>query len=841
MAISSYNTVTDNFATLTKIPDENNGLQKKSEKFCLSVGNEEKYSITHKDITNLIAGDRQSFLKLTLWEFILDLFPMYHIKEAKETIVEFVTKTEDKVKRFERIKSLAIPEEKWRFSTTTEFTVDENKDIIVSRVFKININSKDNHNNAEENTMRSVLSEERNYNNYKHDIHFDEKAFQSGILKMQFPNDNEKLSVYLKNKIPFENMTIDLSALEKDVLVSLKQCYFKNMTFTGDISYENLNGPVFENCFFEGCNFENVSLVGFDKVTCESYDVLCNVKPNNKIPIYGMFKGCFLYQCEMKDFKIETSKIYSINQDPQRGDKKVGAYLFMQSFVYASNLQDGVCKEASVIASSLLSCNIAKLNGVGMDFIETSFYRKTRGSFRDSNNFYDCDFRYVNMTCKRDGIREDLRDYDPRKYFGESENKLNLDKNLLDVIHDDIFQDMKTHYNINGDIDKHINLNHCCLYGACLGELTGGNPLYDCAIDTYTTRLSGNLAANTQVKIPVYMYHRGAIAKNDILPFMEKLTEIDSRIKDINEHSDKLKNNYKKALANLKCLLVQLHDIMPGDDVRNFELNGETIKYIIDNFLYNTRKDIDNEIDVDKVNFMHKIYNNLYWYRHYDENGNEKTYRTANPNGNRFYFDFAGLQVLYYDYENKNKPTKEKFLEKQNLFSTVKKFKAEEKIKQEKYIEKPADVAREIASFFDIEKYVLGVIDDYYNYINEGFTYKMEDLANLSDARNAQVKRKLDLGENILNLNDNDKKGKDKIQNEIDKIDKKIKKINKTIRVINNEIEGFKLNYEQGNRLNDVILGISRWLKENQNMVEAIKGIFPEVINKNIENIDKTV
>ncbi|EIV0761598.1 type III effector protein [Escherichia coli] len=794
----------------------------------MSVGNEEKYSITHKDITNLIAGDRQSFLKLTLWEFILDLFPMYHIKEAKERIVEFVTKTEDKVKRFEIIKSLAIPEEKWRFSTTTEFTVDENKDIIVSRVFKININSKDNHNNAEENTMRSVLSEERNYNIYKHDIHFDEKAFQSGILKMQFPNDNEKLSVYLKNKIPFENMTIDLSALEKDVLVSLKQCYFKNMTFTGDISYENLNGPVFENCFFEGCNFENVSLVGFDKVTCESYDVLCNVKPNNKIPIYGMFKGCFLYQCKMKNFKIETSKIYSIDQDPQRGDKKVGAYLFMQSFVYASNLQDGVCKEASVIASSLLSCNIAKLDGFGMDFIETSFYRKTRGSFRDSNNFFDCNFRYINMTCKRDGIREDLRDYDPRKYFGESENKLNLDKNLLDVIHDDIFKDMKTHYNINDDIDKHINFNHCCLYGACLGELTGGNPLYDCAIDTHTTRLSGNLAANTQVKIPVYMCHRGAIAEKDILPFMEKLTEIDSRIKDINEHSDKLKNNYKKALANLKCLLVQLHDIMPGDDVRNFELNGETIKYIIDNFLYNTRKDIDNAIDVDKVNFMHKIYNNLYWYRHFDENGNEKTYRTANPNGNRFYFDFAGLQVLYYDYENKNKPTKERFLEKQNLFSTVKNFKAEEKINQEKYIEKPADVAREIASFTNIEQYVLGVIEDYNNYINEGFTYKMEDLANLSDARNAQVKRKLYLGEKILNLNDDDKKGKDKIQNEIGEIDKKIKEINKTIRVLNNEIEGFKLNYEQGNRLNDVILGMSRWLKENQNMVEAIKKIDTE-------------
>ncbi|EHQ8140446.1 hypothetical protein KSS59_001556 [Escherichia albertii] len=511
----------------------------------MSVANVGKYTVTHKDITNIIAGDSQSFLKLTLWEFILNLFPMYHIKEVKETIVDFVTKTEDKVKRFERIKYLAIPEEKWRFNVTTEFTVDENKDVIVSRVFKININSKDNHNDAEENTMRSVFSEELSLDIYKHDINFDEKALQSGILKIQFPNDNEKLSVYLKNQIPLENMTIDLSALEKDALSSLKQCYFKKVTFTGDISYENLNGPVFENCFFEGCNFENVSLVGFDKVTCKDYAFVCRVKPNNKIPIYGMFKGGFLYQCEMKNFKIETSQIYSVNQDPKEG-KKVGAYLFMQSFVYESNLQDGDCKEASVIASGLLSCKIAKLNGVGMDFIETSFYRKTRDRFRNSNNFYDCDFCYVNMTCKRDGIREDLRDSDPRKYFGKTENKLNLDKHLLDVIQEDIFQNMKTHYNINDDIDNHLKLNNCCLYAVCLGELTCGNPLYDCAIDTYTTRLSGNLAANTQVKIPVYMCHRGAIAEKDILPFMEKLTEIDSRIKDINEHSDKLKNNYKR-------------------------------------------------------------------------------------------------------------------------------------------------------------------------------------------------------------------------------------------------------------------------------------------------------
>ncbi|WP_139496766.1 hypothetical protein, partial [Escherichia coli] len=70
--------------------------------------------------------------------------------------------------------------------------------------------------------------------------------------------------------------------------------------------------------------------------------------------------------------------------------------------------------------------------------------------------------------------------------------------------------------------------------------------------------------------------YRGAIAENDILPFMKKLTNIYSRIEDINEHSDNLKNNYKKALADLQSLLVNLHNIMPGDDVKDFQLNDET-------------------------------------------------------------------------------------------------------------------------------------------------------------------------------------------------------------------------------------------------------------------------
>lgn len=543
MAISSYNTVTDNFAKLTKMPDENlnakNRTQKYSGKIDLFLDDVDKYSVTHKDITNILAGDSQSFLKRSLWEFILDLFPMYHIKEAKQAIIDFVTETGDKVDIFNRIKSLADQDQQWRFNTTTEFTVDENKDIIVSRVFNININAQDHHNDAEKNIMRSLFSEELSLDIYKHDIHFDQKAFQSGMLKMQFPNDNEKLSVYLKNKIPFENITIDLSALEKEALASLKYCNFKKVIFTGNISYENLNGSVFGNCFFEDCIFENVSLVS------SRY----RVKPNNEIPIYGVFKECFLYRCEIKNFNIDTSKIYSVNQDPNVG-KLVGAYLFMQSFVNECTLQDGVCKNASVIASSMLCCKIAKLNGAEMDFIGTSFYHKYRCQYIYDNHFYNCDFSSSDMTYKRNGIREDLLDFDPREYFKKDGGKLNLDKRISDLIYINIFPNMSDHHYINdkdvgGDIEKYLKLSNCNLRQTCLGESINGITLNDCAIDPSTTRLSVNIAANTQISIPAYMEMKGAIAENGISDFMENLMEINSWVEEFNKYGKDAINLYQ--------------------------------------------------------------------------------------------------------------------------------------------------------------------------------------------------------------------------------------------------------------------------------------------------------
>ena len=80
-------------------------------------------------------------------------------------------------------------------------------------------------------------------------------------------------------------------------------------------------------------------------------------------------------------------------------------------------------------------------------------------------------------------------------------------------------------------------------------------------------------------------------------------------------------------------------------------------------------------------------------------------------------------------------------------------------------------------------------------------------------------------------LNKEDKKDAAKIRkiNEtLNKIDEEIETIDKELVKHNDETERFKIKFQQENRLNDVILGISSWLKENQVMVETIKKIDTE-------------
>ncbi|HGX0507460.1 TPA: type III effector protein, partial [Escherichia coli] len=720
----------------------------------MSLDDVGKYSVTHKDITNILAGDSQSFLKRSLWEFILDLFPMSHIKEAKQAIVDFVTKTDDKVEMFNRVKSLADQDQQWRFNTTTEFTVDENKDIIVSRVFNININAQDYHNDAEKNTMRSLFSEELSLDIYKHDIHFDQKAFQSGMLKIQFPNDNEKLSVYLKNKIPFENITIDLSALEKEALASLKYCNFKKVTFTGAISYENLKGSVFGNCFFEDCIFENVSLVS------SRY----RVKPNNEIPIYGVFKECFLYRCEIKNFNIDTSKIYSVNQDPNVG-KPVGAYLFMQSFVYECTLLNGVCKNASIIASSLLCCKIAKLNGAEMDFIGTSFYHKYRCELKYDNHFYMCDFSSSDMTCKRNGIRKDLLDFDPREYFKKDGGKLNLDKHISNLIYVNLFPNMSGGRYINDkyvadDIDKYLKLSNCNLLKTCLGESINGIKLDDCAIDPSTTWLSGNLAANSQIRIPVYMDMKGAIAENGISDFMENLMEVNSWVEEFNNYGKDAISHYEKELLYLQSLLVKLGSFNLDDEGKKYQLNGEAIQYIILNVLYNIEKDIANEIDIDKVNFMHNLYTGFFWQRPYDERNYLKINRSAISNSARFHFhfNFNDLRDIYKDYNNNHED--DNFDKMQKIFLALNEFKERTEINYRDYRNVSKYVDDKVDLFSSIEQYLRWIIEKNNDYNKENYGDIKDKYAKLMVERNDLVDTKDQLIKEVFYLNNKDNKDK---------------------------------------------------------------------------------
>ncbi|OWE37266.1 type III effector protein [Escherichia coli] len=648
------------------------------------------------------------------------------------------------------------------------------------------------------------------------------------MLKIQFPNDNEKLSVYLKNKIPFENITIDLSALEKEALASLKYCNFKKVTFTGAISYENLNGSVFGNCFFEDCIFENVSLVS------SRY----RVKPNNEIPIYGVFKECFLYRCEIKNFNIDTSKIYSVNQDPNVG-KPVGAYLFMQLFVYECTLLNGVCKNASIIASSLLCCKIAKLNGAEMDFIGTSFYHKYRCELKYDNHFYMCDFSSSDMTCKRNGIRKDLLDFDPREYFKKDGGKLNLDKHISNLIYVNLFPNMSGGRYINDkyvadDIDKYLKLSNCNLLKTCLGESINGIKLDDCAIDPSTTWLSGNLAANSQIRIPVYMDMKGAIAENGISDFMENLMEVNSWVEEFNNHGKDAISHYEKELLYLQSLLVKLGSFNLDDEGKKYQLNGEAIQYIILNVLYNIEKDIANEIDIDKVNFMHNLYTGFFWQRPYDERNYLKINRSAISNSARFHFhfNFNDLRDIYKDYNNNHED--DNFDKMQKIFLALNEFKERTEINYRDYRNVSKYVDDKVDLFSSIEQYLRWIIEKNNDYNKENYGDIKDKYAKLMVERNDLVDTKDQLIKEVFYLNNKDNKDKkyadriNEIKGIIKTIDEKVPNISKEILHLKDKTERLEKEYEQENTLNDVVQNIRSWLKENQNMVKAIKKIDTE-------------
>ncbi|HCD3947199.1 TPA: type III effector protein, partial [Escherichia coli] len=580
--------------------------------------------------------------------------------------------------------------------------------------------------------------------------------------------------------------------------------------------------------FFEGCKFENVSLISSR----------CRVKLNNEIPIYGVFKECFLYRCEIKNFNIDTSKIYSVNQDPNVG-KPVGAYLFMQSFVYECTLLNGVCKNASIIASSLLCCKIAKLNGAEMDFIGTSFYHKYRCELKYDNHFYMCDFSSSDMTCKRNGIRKDLLDFDPREYFKKDGGKLNLDKHISNLIYVNLFPNMSGGRYINDkyvadDIDKYLKLSNCNLLKTCLGESINGIKLDDCAIDPSTTWLSGNLAANSQIRIPVYMDMKGAIAENGISDFMENLMEVNSWVEEFNNYGKDAISHYEKELLYLQSLLVKLGSFNLDDEGKKYQLNGEAIQYIILNVLYNIEKDIANEIDIDKVNFMHNLYTGFFWQRHYDERNYLKINRSAISNSARFHFhfNFNDLRDIYKDYNNNHED--DNFDKMQKIFLALNEFKERTEINYRDYRKVSKYVDDKVDLFSSIEQYLRWVIEKNNDYNKENYGDIKDKYAKLIVERNDLVDTKDQLIKEGFYLNNKDNKDKkdaeriNEIKGIIKVIDGKIPNISKEILHLKDETERLEKEYQQENTLNDVVQNIRSWLKENENMVKAIKKIDTE-------------
>ncbi|HFZ6196350.1 TPA: type III effector protein, partial [Escherichia coli] len=558
----------------------------------------------------------------------------------------------------------------------------------------------------------------------------------------------------------------------------------------------------------------------------------------NEIPIYGVFKECFLYRCEIKNFNIDTSKIYSVNQDPNVG-KPVGAYLFMQSFVYECTLLNGVCKNASIIASSLLCCKIAKLNGAEMDFIGTSFYHKYRCELKYDNHFYMCDFSSSDMTCKRNGIRKDLLDFDPREYFKKDGGKLNLDKHISNLIYVNLFPNMSGGRYINDkyvadDIDKYLKLSNCNLLKTCLGESINGIKLDDCAIDPSTTWLSGNLAANSQIRIPVYMDMKGAIAENGISDFMENLMEVNSWVEEFNNYGKDAISHYEKELLYLQSLLVKLGSFNLDDEGKKYQLNGEAIQYIILNVLYNIEKDIANEIDIDKVNFMHNLYTGFFWQRHYDERNYLKINRSAISNSARFHFhfNFNDLRDIYKDYNNNHED--DNFDKMQKIFLALNEFKERTEINYRDYRKVSKYVDDKVDLFSSIEQYLRWVIEKNNDYNKENYGDIKDKYAKLIVERNDLVDTKDQLIKEGFYLNNKDNKDKkdaeriNEIKGIIKVIDGKIPNISKEILHLKDETERLEKEYQQENTLNDVVQNIRSWLKENENMVKAIKKIDTE-------------
>ncbi|WP_407905575.1 type III effector [Escherichia coli] len=564
-----------------------------SDKIALSI-NDKKYNVNSKDIENILDGKGDLFKKRTLWEFVRDLFPGSHIKEVKGLIYEFVTKVDNKAEVFDKIKSLAKKEQQWRFSTKTDFTTNENNEVIVSRSFNLYTGATSN-----DNEKKQVSSERLTLDNYLDDLHFD----NSPLMRLTFDDYSVKLATLIKNKIPIINTTINLSSLSKDVLNSLKYCSFKNVIFSGEIKSVDLKGPVFENCYFEDCKFNNIQL----------YEPVDNtVGSENNKPIKGMFKGCFISKCKIENYRCETSKIYNVTQ-PVSINEKLDSYLFMQSFVQDCTIQGGYCPGSSILLSHFYNCTIAKLDAHGMDFLANAFTKSSDNEARaqDQGTVFDCcNLNSIKMNCSLGNVSSDEYKFNPEEYFSDyierRSRNLKLDDNFSKCV-GNIEKAVKTSFSKqNSEIDN-ISFNYCDLRRANLDNYYREDWCKDCSIDPDSIHLEDGV---TPIKY-IYMNLDGAISKDQIPNFLKKVSAINSDVLNFYNTEINIKEKYKNAFSELESFLSTLYVENKSYEEKYHFNNSRSEFFIFKDMQYKAQNIITNMIESDRIKFIESIINKI--------------------------------------------------------------------------------------------------------------------------------------------------------------------------------------------------------------------------------------
>ncbi|EJG6615549.1 type III effector [Escherichia coli] len=768
------------------------------DKIAVSINNK-KYNVNSKDIENILDGKGDLFKKRTLWEFVRDLFPGSHIKEVKGLIYEFVTKVDNKAEVFDKIKSLAKIEQQWRFSTKTDFTTNENNEVIVSRSFNLYTGATPN-----DDEKKQVSSERLTLDNYLDDSHFD----NSPLKRLTFDDYSVKLKTLIKNRIPIINTTIDLSSLSKDVLNSLKYCSFKNVIFSGVINSPNLEGPVFENCYFEDCQFNNIQL----------YETVNNtVGSENNKPIIGMFKGCFISKCEIENYRCETSKVYNVTQ-PVSINEKLGSYLFMQSFVHDCIIQGGYCPDSSILLSHFYNCNIAGLDAHRMDFLANSFNKSNYDETREQDTgtvFYNCNLNHIKINS---GLSEDGSDkymFNPDEYFSDyierRSRNLRLDDNFSKCI-DNIKKGINSSFSKNNTENNNVFFKNSNLIGASLGGYYSRDRCKDCAIDTNTNYSINGLTARKYT----YMDLDGAISKEQIPDFLKNVSAINIDIINFYNSESKANKKYRNAFLELESFLSTLYGENKAYEGKYHFDNSRVDFFIFKDMQENAQNIINNMIESDRIKFVESIINKMILspdgtiltenLKEYVQKQIKASYKESATNVT---FDYKGLASIFEGVE-------------------------------EKQIEALSNQLEHIKSFKTDYDSRLNKFSRDFQYLSSAFAINRQDLLKNYQEINASIKNYDDLLREIKDStirrdksvddkrtlfdNKRDSWNTKEVQDEVEALNKKIADCDNEIRskltiVRNNRLEN---QYKDDKNISDAMRNILDWFERYPDIVKNI-------------------